>query len=112
MLVMMMKSRIMTVLQSQFRIGVAGYRSRIQCCSYPVVALLACCCLNASAQEKAPSLRQASTSAKATVDRQDRLNVIFILADDLGWADTTLYGKTSLYQTPNLRASGQAGDDL
>ena len=29
-------------------------------------------------------------------------NVIFILADDLGWADTTLYGHTSLYQTPNL----------
>jgi len=30
------------------------------------------------------------------------MNVIFILADDLGWADTTLYGHTKLYQTPNL----------
>ena len=33
-------------------------------------ALLACFCVNASAQEKAPP------------------NVIFILADDLGWRDT------------------------
>tara|TARA_B110000908_G_scaffold151652_1_gene186581 strand:+ start:2830 stop:4728 length:1899 start_codon:yes stop_codon:yes gene_type:complete len=29
-------------------------------------------------------------------------NILFILADDLGWSDTTLYGKTSLYKTPNL----------
>ena len=47
-------------------------------------ALLACCCVNATAQEQTPT------------------NVIFILADDLGWADTTLYGHTKLYQTPNL----------
>lgn len=30
------------------------------------------------------------------------MNVIFILADDLGWSDTTLNGTTRLYQTPNL----------
>jgi hypothetical protein len=29
-------------------------------------------------------------------------NIVLILADDLGWADTTLYGKTSLYKTPNI----------
>lgn len=29
------------------------------------------------------------------------MNVVFILADDLGWSDTTLFGTTSLYQTPN-----------
>ena len=29
-------------------------------------------------------------------------NLVFILADDLGWADTTLYGHTSFYKTPNL----------
>ena len=29
-------------------------------------------------------------------------NIVLILADDLGWADTTLYGKTALYETPNI----------
>lgn len=29
-------------------------------------------------------------------------NIVFILADDLGWSDVTLYGKTKLYETPHL----------
>ncbi|MDF7822596.1 sulfatase [Pontiellaceae bacterium B12227] len=37
------------------------------------------------------------------------MNVVFILADDLGWADTTLYGKTSLYDTPNLERLAKRG---
>jgi hypothetical protein len=37
-------------------------------------------------------------------------NVVFIMADDLGWADTTLYGHTALYETPNLERSRQAGN--
>lgn len=36
-------------------------------------------------------------------------NVVFILADDLGWADTTLYGKTSLYRTPHLERLAKRG---
>ena len=36
-------------------------------------------------------------------------NVILILADDLGWADTTLYGKTSLYETPNIERLAARG---
>ena len=32
----------------------------------------------------------------ATAAEQPK-NIVLILADDLGWADTTLYGKTSLY---------------
>ena len=36
-------------------------------------------------------------------------NIIFILADDLGWADTTLYGHTSLYETPNLDRLAKRG---
>lgn len=36
-------------------------------------------------------------------------NVVLILADDLGWADTTLYGKTSLYETPNIQRLAARG---
>ena len=35
-----------------------------------------------------------------------RQNVIVILADDLGWSDTTLYGTTKFYQTPNKGLRG------
>lgn len=36
-------------------------------------------------------------------------NLILILADDLGWADTTLYGKTSLYETPHIQRLAARG---
>jgi arylsulfatase A-like enzyme len=36
-------------------------------------------------------------------------NIILILADDLGWADTTLYGHTKLYETPNLERLAARG---
>ncbi|MEM1294051.1 MAG: sulfatase [Verrucomicrobiota bacterium] len=36
-------------------------------------------------------------------------NIIFILADDLGWADTTLYGQTALYETPHLERLAARG---
>lgn len=36
-------------------------------------------------------------------------NIVFILADDLGWADTTLYGKTKFYKTPNLERLAKRG---
>ncbi len=39
----------------------------------------------------------------------DRPNIVLILADDLGWADTTLYGHTSLYETPNLERLAARG---
>lgn len=38
-----------------------------------------------------------------------RPNVIFILADDLGWSDTTLYGRTKFHQTPNLQRLADRG---
>ena len=40
---------------------------------------------------------------------QGKRNIILILADDLGWADTTLYGKTSLYETPNIERLAARG---
>lgn len=39
----------------------------------------------------------------------DRPNIVFILADDLGWADTTLYGHTKLYRTPNIDRLAKQG---
>ena len=40
---------------------------------------------------------------------QKQPNVVFILADDLGWSDVTLYGKTALYETPNLERLAARG---
>lgn len=36
-------------------------------------------------------------------------NVVFILADDLGWSDTTLYGTTRFYRTPNIERLAKRG---
>lgn len=36
-------------------------------------------------------------------------NVVFILADDLGWSDTTLFGTTKFYKTPNIERLAQRG---
>jgi arylsulfatase A-like enzyme len=36
-------------------------------------------------------------------------NIVFILADDLGWADTTLYGHTKYYRTPNIERLAKRG---
>ncbi len=38
----------------------------------------------------------------------DRPNLVFILADDLGWRDTSLYGST-FYETPNLERLARRG---
>lgn len=38
-----------------------------------------------------------------------RPNVIFILSDDLGWSDVTLYGTTELYETPHLERLAERG---
>ena len=39
----------------------------------------------------------------------DKPNVVFILADDLGFNDTTLYGGTTFYQTPNIQRLAARG---
>lgn len=41
--------------------------------------------------------------------QQKQPNVVFILADDLGWSDVSLYGKTKLYETPNLERLAARG---
>tara|TARA_R110002072_G_scaffold302100_1_gene483947 strand:+ start:132993 stop:134966 length:1974 start_codon:yes stop_codon:yes gene_type:complete len=39
----------------------------------------------------------------------DKPNVVFILADDLGWSDTTLFGTTKFYRTPNIERLAKRG---
>jgi arylsulfatase A-like enzyme len=48
-------------------------------------------------------------TGKPPAPAADHLNVLMILADDLGWSDTTLYGTTALYETPNLERLAARG---
>ena len=48
-------------------------------------------------------------SAEPSRPADARPNIVFILADDLGWADTTLNGHTKYYQTPNLARLAKRG---
>jgi arylsulfatase A-like enzyme len=52
-----------------------------------------------------PAALQAADVPKAAA----KPNVLFILADDLGWSDTTLYGTTQFYQTPNIERLAKRG---
>jgi arylsulfatase A-like enzyme len=51
----------------------------------------------------------AVTESSADFPKPERMNVIMILADDLGWSDTTLYGNTVLYETPNIERLAARG---
>jgi len=44
----------------------------------------------------------------AALPAADRPNIVFILADDLGWADLGIYGST-FYETPNLDRLARQG---
>ena len=39
-------------------------------------------------------------------------NILFILADDLGWSDTTINGTTSFYRTPHIQRLADRGITL
>lgn len=46
----------------------------------------------------------------ATAQNQySKPNIVFILADDLGWSDTQLYGTSTYYQTPNILRLAKKG---
>lgn len=45
----------------------------------------------------------------ARAQTTDKMNVVFILADDLGWSDTTLFGTTRFYETPNIARLARRG---
>ena len=44
----------------------------------------------------------------STADAKSRPNILFILADDMGWADLSCYGRPD-YQTPNLDKLAKQG---
>jgi arylsulfatase A-like enzyme len=49
-------------------------------------------------------------SNQTTVTAEDnKPNVVFILADDLGWSDTTLFETTKFYETPNIERLAERG---
>jgi arylsulfatase A-like enzyme len=49
-----------------------------------------------------------NTNAQKPFDTEG-MNIIFIVADDLGWSDTELYGTTSLYKTKNIERLADRG---
>jgi len=49
-----------------------------------------------------------STAAQQPVSLKSRPNILFILADDLGWGDLSCYGRPD-YQTPNLDRLAEQG---
>lgn len=49
------------------------------------------------------------SGSASNTNAEKQMNVVFILADDLGWSDTTLYGTTKLYQTPNIERLAKRG---
>lgn len=59
--------------------------------------------------KKILTLLLAVLALKVAAAATDRPNVVFILADDLGWSDTTLYGHTKYYRTPNLERLAKRG---
>lgn len=53
--------------------------------------------------------RSAAQAQERPGQPPSRPNVLLILADDLGWSDTTLYNTTTFYQTPNLERLARRG---
>lgn len=50
-----------------------------------------------------------NSGAALIAGEHSKPNVVFILADDLGWSDTTLFGTTKFYKTPNIERLAKRG---
>ncbi len=65
---------------------------------YPRASILAALCVASSA-----------ALFPETLAAESKPNVVFILADDLGWSDTTLFATTRFYKTPNIERLAERG---
>ncbi|MHC4222284.1 MAG: twin-arginine translocation signal domain-containing protein, partial [Planctomycetota bacterium] len=54
------------------------------------------------------STMMAGLAKPARAEELNRPNIVFIMADDLGWMDTSLYG-SKFYETPNIDSLAQRG---
>ncbi len=57
----------------------------------------------------ATSVNVVAADLASNKNLEKQMNIVFILADDLGWSDTTLYGTTSFYETPNIERLAKRG---
>ena len=48
-------------------------------------------------------------AATTLVAQEKKTNLVFILADDLGWSDVSPNGHTTFYKTPNLERLAKRG---
>lgn len=51
----------------------------------------------------------ATGSIKAQQAGQAKKNILFIVADDFGYSDSTVYGSTKYYETPNIQKLADSG---
>lgn len=56
-----------------------------------------------------PAFAAGTDSNSRGAIRRDLPNIVFILADDLGWSDTTLHGTTRFYRTPHVERLATRG---
>lgn len=55
------------------------------------------------------TMKVVAVELQPNADSKSKPNVVLILADDLGWSDTTLFGTTKFYRTPNIERLAQRG---
>ena len=74
----------------------------------PFIALILCLISCQTQSSKENESQEQNNQAQELVKEQSKPNIIFILADDLGYGDLSCYGQTH-FQTPNIDRLAQKG---